>query len=73
MNPQYKDRSQWLMKSKFFLADGTLAATVTSFGGWLDLSARRIVADHERLLEALNSLPKTSDFYAVGNEIQCRI
>jgi acyl-CoA thioester hydrolase len=56
------DGSRWLMRNEFFRPDGKLAATVTSMGGWLDLSARRIVAAPEKLFEALKSLPKVGDF-----------
>jgi acyl-CoA thioester hydrolase len=65
-----EDGSRWLMCNEFFRPDGKLAATVTSMGGWLDLSARRIVPAPEKLLEALDSLPKTSDFKQLETRVK---
>jgi acyl-CoA thioester hydrolase len=65
-----EDGSRWLMRNEFFRPDGKLAATVTSMGGWLDLSARRIVPPPEKLLEALDLLPKTSDFKQLETRVK---
>jgi acyl-CoA thioester hydrolase len=65
-----EDGSRWLMRNEFFRPDGKLTATVTSMGGWLDLSARRIVPAPEKLLEALDSLPKTGDFKQLETRIK---
>jgi acyl-CoA thioester hydrolase len=65
-----EDGSRWLMRNEFIRPDGRLAATVTSMGGWLDLSARSIVAAPEKLLEALNSLPKTDDFQQLETRVK---
>jgi acyl-CoA thioester hydrolase len=56
------DGSRWLMRNEFFRADDKLAATVTSAGGWLDLTVRQLVAAPAKLLEALHELPRTDDF-----------
>ena len=55
------DGSRFVMRNEFF-RDGKLAARVTSAGGWLDLSARKLVAPPAALLSALRALPKTDDF-----------
>ncbi len=65
-----EDGSRWVMRNEFFRPDGKLAATVTSAGGWLDLSARRIVAAPGKLLEALKSLPKTGDFLQLDTRVE---
>ena len=65
-----EDESRWLMRNEFIRPDGKLTATVTSMGGWLDLSARSIVAAPEKLLEALNSLPKTDDFQQLETRVK---
>jgi acyl-CoA thioester hydrolase len=57
-----EDGSRWLMRNEFFRPDGKLSATVSSWGGWLDLAARKLVAAPAALLQALNVLPKTGDF-----------
>lgn len=64
------DGSRWLMRNEFFRPDGKAAAIVTSIGGWLDLSARKIVAPPGKLLEALESLPKTGDFKQLGTRVK---
>ena len=56
------DGSRFLIRNEFWRADGTLAATVTSAGGWLDLPHRKLVAPPEGLLVALRLLPRTEDF-----------
>ena len=57
-----EDGSRFLIRNEFYLVGGNLAARVTSLGGWLDLSARKLVAAPEALLKALKELPKTDDF-----------
>jgi acyl-CoA thioester hydrolase len=37
-------------------------ASVTSSGGWLDLTARRLVVPPATLLEMLQRAPRTEDF-----------
>jgi acyl-CoA thioester hydrolase len=64
------DGSRWLMRNEFFRSDGKLAATLTSMGGWLDLSARRIATAPKKLLEALKSLPKTGDFRQLETRVK---
>jgi len=65
-----EDGSRFLMRNEFFRVDGTLAARVTSTGGWLDLSARKLVAPPQRLLDALRSLPRTEDFRSLASRIK---
>jgi len=57
-----EDGGRFLIRNEFFREDGKLAARVTSAGGWLDLSTRRLIAPPEALLGALHTLPKTDDF-----------
>jgi len=38
-----EDGSRFLIRNEFWRADETLAAKVTSAGGWLDLSLRKLV------------------------------
>ena len=65
-----EDGSRWLMRNEFFRPDGKLVAAVTSIGGWLDLSARRIMAAPEKLMEALKSLPKTGNFQQMETRVK---
>ena len=56
------DGSRFTMRNEFFRPDGTLVARVTSTGGWLDLSARKLAAPPEALAQAMAAL--RSDDYA---------
>jgi acyl-CoA thioester hydrolase len=64
-----EDGSRWLMRNEFFRPDGKLAARVTSAGGWLDLSARKLVAAPAKLLETLQELSKTEDFRPLPSSV----
>lgn len=65
-----EDGSRFLIRNEFSRADGKLAARVTSAGGWLDLSARRLTVPPQGLLDALQSLPRTEDFKALSSSIK---
>jgi acyl-CoA thioester hydrolase len=65
-----EDGSRFLMRNEFWRADETLAARVTSAGGWLDLAVRKLVAPPVGLLAALRSLPHTEDFQRLSSSIK---
>ena len=65
-----EDGSRFLLRNEFWRADGKLAAKVTSAGGWLDLSQRKLVVPPAALLTALRSLPQTEDFQALSSSIK---
>jgi acyl-CoA thioester hydrolase len=56
------DASRFLLRNDFFRQDGTLAARLTSTGGWLDLVERRLVVPPEALAASLNALARAEDF-----------
>ena len=64
------DGSRFLLRNEFWRTDGRLAAKVTSAGGWLDLSARRLVAPPEALCAALRSLARTEDFQSLPSSVR---
>jgi acyl-CoA thioester hydrolase len=64
------DGSRFLMRNEFWRKDGSIAARVTSAGGWLDLSVRKLVLPPETLLTALRLLPQTDDFQFLSSSIQ---
>ena len=66
------DGSRFLLRNEIYLPDGTLCARVTSSGGWLDLTARKLVSPPEALHMAMKSLPQTSDFAALPSSIRER-
>jgi acyl-CoA thioester hydrolase len=52
------DGARWRILQTFLHADGRIAATLTSSGGWLDLNARKLVTpppEIKSLVEALRS------------------
>ena len=57
-----RDGSRWIMRNDFFSSSDKLIASVSSLGGWLDLSARKLVAAPPKLRAAIESLSKTQDF-----------
>jgi acyl-CoA thioester hydrolase len=65
-----EDGSHFLMRNEFWRADEQLAAKVTSAGGWLDLSLRKLVVPPEALLTALRSLSQTEDFQRLSSSIK---
>jgi len=64
------DGSRFTLRNEFFVADGKLAARVTSTGGWLDLAARRLIAAPEPVLAALRALTRTDDFQVLKSSVR---
>ncbi len=64
------DGSHFLHRNVFYRADGEVAATVTSEGGWLSFDTRRIVAAPEPLLTVLKSLTRTDDFQTLPSSVR---
>ena len=56
------DGSRFLIRNEFWRDNGTLAARVTSSGGWLDLAARKLVVPPDALRDALHVIQQTDDF-----------
>ena len=63
------DGSRWLLQSDIRRED-KLCVRARSFGAWLDLDARKLVAPPELLLAALLSLDKTTDFEVLRGNIR---
>jgi acyl-CoA thioester hydrolase len=59
------DGSRFIVRNEFFRSDGTLAARVTSSGGWLHLDTRKLVVPPEDLRRALASMPRADDFHVL--------
>lgn len=64
------DGSHWMLRNEFIRADGKTAATVRSIGGWLDVSARKLVVPPPDLLEAMRALERTPDFVELTSSIR---
>ena len=65
-----EDGSRFILRNEICRLDGTLCARVTSSGGWLDLTARKLVSPPEALLTAMKSLQKTSDFMVLPSSLR---
>jgi acyl-CoA thioester hydrolase len=65
-----EDGSRCRLRNEFFRPDRSLAARVTSLVGWLDLSARKLVAPPPGMLAALQSLPRTDDFEVLPSSVR---
>jgi acyl-CoA thioester hydrolase len=57
-----EDGSRFRIRNDFYRNDAKRVARVTSFGGWLDLAARRLVTPPPGLLAALRILPRADRF-----------
>ncbi|HKV95951.1 MAG TPA: thioesterase family protein [Gammaproteobacteria bacterium] len=64
------DGSRFLLRHEIFRPDGNLSARVTSAGGWLNLTERRLVAPPPILLSVMNLLEKTRDFAILPSSIR---
>jgi acyl-CoA thioester hydrolase len=64
------DGSRFSIRNEIWHEDGKLIARVTSTGGWLDLTTRKLVLPPEALLAALRSLAPTHDFQILASSIK---
>jgi acyl-CoA thioester hydrolase len=65
-----QDGSRWMLRSDIYRSDGKLAARITSAGGWLDLTARKLVTPPPALLAAWQSLYQTDDFQVLPSSVK---
>jgi acyl-CoA thioester hydrolase len=65
-----EDGSRFSLRNEFWREDGKLIARVTSSGGWLDLTTRKLIIPPEALLAALRSLTPTEDFQVLASSIK---
>lgn len=56
------DGSRWRLRQDVLRPDGKLSARVTSTGGWMDLSARKLVAPPDVVWGVFNKELATDDF-----------
>ena len=65
-----EDGSRMLIRNGFSRPDGKLAARVTTMGGWMDLSTRKLVAPPSMLLDTLNKSPRATDFQQLSTSVK---
>jgi acyl-CoA thioester hydrolase len=56
------DASRFRLRNEFFNQQGQQVARVTSFGGWLDLAARKLIQPPDELAVLVRRLKKTDSF-----------
>ncbi len=56
------DASRMRLRNEFFRDDGALVARITSTGGWLDLSARKLITPPDSVATLLRSLARAEDY-----------
>jgi acyl-CoA thioester hydrolase len=66
------DGSRFLLRNEIFRPNGQLSARVTSDGGWLDLSTRRLVAPPLKLVAVMEKLERTNDFRILRSSLKTR-
>jgi len=64
-----RDAAKFRIINEFFRDAEKLAAKVTSTGGWLDLSARKLTAPPEKLAEALRNLIRSEGFAELPSSV----
>ena len=65
-----EDGSRFILRNEIRRPDGTLCARVTSSGGWLNLTARKLVSPPAALHNAMKSLQRTSDFVVLPSSVR---
>jgi len=64
------DGSRFAIQNTFFRADGKMAARVKSRGGWMDLTARKLIVPPDGLLTTLRSAPRSEDFVETPSSVK---
>ena len=64
------DGSRFAIRNEFWREDGKLIARVSSSGGWLDWTTRKLVIPPQALLAALRTLTPTEDFQVLTSSIK---
>lgn len=56
------DYARWSLRHNFTKADGTLAATVTVDGAWIDMVKRKLTVPNLLIHDVFEKFPKAADF-----------
>jgi acyl-CoA thioester hydrolase len=67
-----EDGSRFLIRHEIFRQDGKLSARVTSGGGWMSLTERKLIVPPPDLFAAMERLGKTADFAVLPSSIKAR-
>ena len=64
------DASRFRIVNSFFLKDGQPAAKVTTVGGWLSFTERKLIIPPDGVRTALSNLSRTEDFEVFPSSIK---
>lgn len=64
------DGSRFTLRNELWREDGKLLARVTSTGGWLDLTTRKLIVPPQELLAAMRALTRAEDFEILASSIK---
>ncbi|MDH5607947.1 MAG: thioesterase family protein [Cyclobacteriaceae bacterium] len=57
-----RNATKWTFRQKIYKMDGSLSAQVEVDGAWLDLQSRKVIVPPQKIIDMVNSIPKTEDF-----------
>ncbi|HWJ29944.1 MAG TPA: thioesterase family protein [Flavisolibacter sp.] len=57
-----KDFSRWSIQHRITKIDGTLCATITVDGAWMNIVQRKLMSPPEQVHEVFNKMPKSEGF-----------
>lgn len=63
------DGSRFILRNEFTHPDGKKCAVVTSTGGWLDLTQRKLIVPPEALKKAMEALPRIEGFRELRSSV----
>jgi acyl-CoA thioester hydrolase len=64
------DGSHFRLRNEFLRSDGKSAAVVTTTGGWLDLTARKLTTPPAAIVRAYETLIRTEDFAVLKSSVK---
>jgi len=57
-----RDYSRWSIQHQILKTDGTLCATLTVDGAWIDVSKRKLATPPQKVAEVFEKMPKAEGF-----------
>ena len=64
------DGSRFRLVNEIVRGDGQVAARVRTEGGWLDLTARKLIAPPPEILAALQAMPRSGDYEELQSSLR---
>lgn len=65
-----EDVSRFKIRNEFFREDGKRSARLTTTGGWIDFTKRKLIVPPKELANAMKSLTRTDDFEVFESSIK---